>query len=153
MANGPSPGDWVTLDFLHLSGKAHEKGHCLLPLEIPQGHGTLRTCQASQMEGLQQQGNKWSAPKYIYANQRHLVLRQQSAAQATSEQGKGGQGRKGCQGLPLLAHLLGGETGPASPQANVAPPCPKPPVFRALRKRKSSGLAPSLLVSRKGLES
>lgn len=138
LANGPTPGDWVTLDFLHLSGKAHEKGHGLLPLEIPQGPGTLRTCQASRMESLQQQGNKWSALKYIYANQRHLVLRRPSAAQATSE-------RRRRAGVPGL----GGETGPA-PQASVAPPCPTPPVFPALRKRKSPGVAPTLLVSRKG---
>lgn len=35
----------------------------------------------------------------IYASQRHLVLRQQSAAQATSEQGKG-QRREGVPGPP-----------------------------------------------------
>lgn len=140
MANGLSPGDWATLDFLHLSGKAHEKGHGLLPLEIPQGPGTLRTCQASQMESLQRQGIKWSALKYIYANQCHLVLRQQRAAQATSEQGRGGRRQEGVPGPttpgspPRRRHrasIPAGQRGSTLPHVSCIPGSKKTKVPRA----------------------
>lgn len=150
LANGPTPGDWVTLDFLHLSGKAHEKGHGLLPLEIPQGPGTLRTCQASRMESLQQQGNKWSALKYIYANQRHLVLRRPSAAQATSERrrraGVPGPGRRNRAGAA-------GQRGSPVPHASCIPGSkktkvprggPHPPGFQ----ERTTGLLPVIYAAR-----
>lgn len=150
LANGPTPGDWVTLDFLHLSGKAHEKGHGLLPLEIPQGPGTLRTCQASRMESLQQQGNKWSALKYIYANQRHLVLRRPSAVQATSERrrraGVPGPGRRNRAGAA-------GQRGSPVPHASCIPGSkktkvprggPHPPGFQ----ERTTGLLPVIYAAR-----
>lgn len=150
LASGPSLGEWVTLYFLHLSGKGDENGRGLQPLETNQGPGILRICLASQMECLQHQRKMVSTEIYTHANQCHLGLGWLSTGHVIRGQGEEKErGSKGFQGLIPLAHLLEEKQGHL-PQANMAPPRPKPHVLCALRKRESVGLAGSPLVSRKG---
>lgn len=52
LASGPRLEEWVTLYFLHLSGKGDDNSRGLLPLESDQGPGIPRARLASHMEHL-----------------------------------------------------------------------------------------------------
>lgn len=136
--------------FLHLSGKGEEMGRGLLLLEINQGPGILRTCLASQMERLQHRRKLFSAEIHTCQSV-SPGPRMAEPGHAIHEQGerKKEAGRDLFQGLRPLAHLLEGNRA-SFPQANMAPPRPKPHVLCALRKQESLGLAGSPPVSRKG---
>lgn len=138
----------MTLYLLHLSGKGEEIGRGLLLLEINQGPGILRTCLASQTECLQHRRKLFSAEIYTCQSV-SPGPRMAEPGHAIHEQGERKKGGKGFQGLRPLAHLLEGKRA-SFPQANMAPPRPKPHVHCALRKQESLGLAGSPPVSRKG---